>query len=281
MRLIADAGSTKSTWIAILADGSRRTYDTSPINALLMDDACIRRILADELQPLVASAEAVDKIWYYGAGCIPGKPSDDMRLRLTEATGCRDVEVATDMLLAARSLCGHKPGIACILGTGSNSCLYDGEAIIDNVPPLGYILGDEGSGAVLGRTLVSDVFKRRMPHHVADAFLKYCGLTYNEIISRIYREPAPNRFLASLVPFIAENIGIPEIEAMTIGAFRSFLQRNVGNYEGCRCLPVNFAGSVAWAFADQLGCACRAEGFHLGKIMRRPADNIADYHIAT
>ena len=181
------------------------------------------------------------------------------------------------MLGAARALCGTNPGIACIIGTGSNSCLYDGDKIVANVPPLGYILGDEGSGAVLGRTLVGLLLKGVLPSSLRDKFMEEYGLTTELVIDNVYRQPMPNRFLASLAPFIAEHREEPGIQEMLIQSFRLFFTRNVKMY-GHPEMPVNFVGSIAHVFLEELKRAASLEGLKMGKILRSPIAEIAAFH---
>ena len=187
------------------------------------------------------------------------------------------VHVASDMLGAARALCGHSEGIACILGTGSNSCLYDGHDIVANVPALGWILGDEGSGAVLGRTLVSDLLKGQLPVALRDAFLKEYDLTQDAIIQRVYRGEQPNRWLASLVPFLASHCNEPSVHDLLIRSFCRFLRRNVLAYARPD-LPVGFVGGVANQFEDELRAAVAAEGLLMGYIQREPIHGMVRYH---
>lgn len=280
MNLIADAGSTKTAWIQIADDGSgRRDFVTSGINALVMDGAQIEAVVQGELMAELADTP-LRRIFFYGAGCIPGAPSERIRTILASLPGSPRVEVASDMLLAARSLCGSEAGIACILGTGSNSCLYDGCSIVDNISPLGYILGDEGSGAVLGRTLVADILKRRLSPEIRDAFFARHHISQAEILEAVYRRPAPNAFLASFLPFIADHITDADIARLVFEQFSAFIRRNVAAYEGWRDIPVHFAGTTAWVFADTLRRVAEAEGFRLGRIVRYPADGIVNYHIS-
>lgn len=233
----------------------------------------IRKALLPELD-----VTTVESVYFYGAGCTPEKqPQVERALRqcLTISGTC---EVASDMLGAARSICGHEAGIACILGTGSNSCAFDGKNITNNVSPLGFILGDEGSGAVLGRTLVGDILKHQLPQHIVNRFHEKYNLTAADIIERVYRQKLPNRFLASFAPFLKENIGEPTIEALVKDGFRRFLQRNVKQYEGWQTLPVGFNGSVAVVFREQLEAVMQEEGLHLGRIIKAPMEGLAEYH---
>ena len=181
------------------------------------------------------------------------------------------------MLAAARGLCGHEAGIACILGTGSNSCFYNGEEIVNNISPLGFILGDEGSGAVLGKLLVGDILKNQLPPAIKEAFLKQFGLTAPEIIDRVYRQPFPNRFLASLSPFLAQHLEEPAIRSLVLNSFIAFLRRNVMQYD-YKQYPVHFIGSVAHCYKEVLQEAAQTTGIQIGKILQSPMEGLIQYH---
>ena len=209
MQLIADSGSTKVSWRAILDDGSVRAIETVGINPVFMEDAEIESILTEKLVPEIGTK--VDAIFFYGAGMVGGEISAKLERCFGKVFPGSTCEAASDVLAAARALCGHKPGIACILGTGSNSCFYDGEGIAENVRAGGFILGDEASGAYLGKRLISDFIKGLLPAPVENAFKKRYGLDYMTIVQKVYREPMPSRFLASFSPFIAEFRNHPHI----------------------------------------------------------------------
>ena len=198
MILIADSGSTKTDWCI----GSSFTIQTKGINPFHQSEEVIQQILTNELLPQMPEEVLIDAIYFYGAGCTPEK-SPIIQRTLSHCFPQCTIEVNSDLLGAARALCGKSPGIACILGTGSNSCFYDGQQITSNVSPLGYILGDEGSGAVLGKRLVGDCLKKQLPEHICHSFLDTFGLTPAQIIEKVYRQPQANRFLASLTPFLS------------------------------------------------------------------------------
>ena len=213
---------------------------------------------------------------FYGAGCINDK-AEAVHRALTRSLGTDAVEVCTDMLAAARALCGHKAGIACILGTGSNSCFYNGREIEVNVSPLGFILGDEGSGACLGKLLVGDLLKGQMPAALKDEFLSKYDLTSAEIIDRVYRRPFPNRFLAGLSPFLAGHLQKPCVRRLVTNSFRAFLCRNVKHYD-YRRYEVHFTGSIAFHYQPLLAKAAEAEGIRLGQVVKSPLEGLIGFH---
>ena len=215
MILIADSGATKTDWCLGEKTTDARVIQTQGINPFHQSAEHIYKVLTEELLPQLGEENHITHIHFYGAGCTPEK-SVIVKEQLQALSLDADIDVQSDLLGAARSLCGKEQGIACILGTGSNSCLYDGEKIIANVSPLGYILGDEGSGAVLGKRLVGDCLKHQLPEHICQAFLNETGLTPADIINKVYRQPQANRFLASLTPFLSAHREEPEIHDLLI-----------------------------------------------------------------
>jgi N-acetylglucosamine kinase-like BadF-type ATPase len=278
MILIADCGSTKIEWCLLDNKEIVKQIVTCGMNAIMLTEAEIEQRLRDELSNEVSGFNVSD-VYFYGAGCI----SDDICNNVAKAIRAniptaKNVEVSTDLLAAARALCGNKPGIACILGTGSNSCYYDGTNICDNVSPLGYILGDEGSGAVLGKILLGDVLKNQLPKHLCEKFLTQYGLDRLSIIRRVYKEPQGNRFMASITPFLIENISEPSIYAIVYNAFKSFFVRNIAQYDGYKSLDVNFIGSIAFYYKDVLEKVAADMGCRIGKILKSPMDGLIQFH---
>lgn len=276
MTLVADSGSTKTAWC--LTDGERRELlMTQGINPFQQNEREIVKLLREELLPSLSLGQEVMQVYFYGAGCTAEKCSVvASALRQILVKEAR-IFVGSDMLGAARSLCGDSPGIVCILGTGSNSCYYDGAVIVDNVSPLGYILGDEGSGAYIGRRLVGDVLKRQFSEAVCRLFAEETKLTTSAVVQKVYREPLPNRFLASLSPFCARHRDMEEIHEFLIDCFSEFFKRNVNLYEIPE-LPVNFVGSVAWFYRDELCETAERLGYRMGNVMQAPLEGLVRYH---
>lgn len=278
MILLADSGSTKTDWGLVENGKLVKRLRTSGMNPFQMSEEAITEEIKTHLVPELPGT-VLDEVHFYGAGCTKEKQpivEHALRANLTINGEC---EVASDMLGAARGICGHKPGIACILGTGSNSCSYDGKNLVKNVSPLGFILGDEGSGAVLGKLLVGDVLKNQMPEAITKRFFEKYKLTSAEIIDRVYRQPKPNTFLASFVPFLEENIDEPKIYNLVKESFRSFLRRNVMQYDGWQTLPIGFNGSIAKIYKKPLLEALEEEGMHLGRIIQAPMEAMVEYHV--
>lgn len=275
MRLIADSGSTKVSWRAMMDDGTVKAIETVGINPVFMDDATIEKILKEKLVPEIGTD--VDGVFFYGAGMVGGDISATLDRCFGKVFPGSKCETASDVLAAARALCGHKPGIACILGTGSNSCFYDGEGIAMNVKAGGFILGDEASGAYLGKQLVSDFIKGLLPEPVEREFVKRYGLDYKTIVQKVYREEMPSRFLASFSLFIADFRNHPYMVNMLKSSFDAFLRRNVAQYEW-RKYPVNFVGSIAYCYKDILEKCVGALGMRMGTVLKQPIDGLVEYH---
>ena len=278
MILIADSGSTKTDWCVVENGQPIQQISTKGINPFFQSEEEISNEIATSLLPQLKT-NALDAVYFYGAGCgFPDKIAMVHRAITKHLQIKREVEVNTDMLAVAHGLCRHEAGIACIMGTGSNSCYYDGKQIVSNVSPLGFILGDEGSGAVLGKLLVGDILKNQMTPELKEKFLKQFSLTPADIIDRVYRKPFPNRFLASLSPFLAQNIDEPCIHALVLGSFKSFLKRNVMQYENFRNSKVHFIGSVAFYYKTILAEAAQEMNIQLGSIIKSPMEGLIKYH---
>jgi len=275
MILIADGGSTKADWCLSTHGKQLQRITTRGINPYFLSEDAIEEEIRALLLPGLQT-HILDALYFYGAGCLPEK-IPMMKNVLGKYLKAKTIEVYSDMLAAARGLSGRNPGIVCILGTGSNSCYYDGEKIVSNVSPLGFILGDEGSGAVLGKLLVGDLLKNQLPPELKEKFLQEFDLTPGMIIERVYRQPFPNRFLASLSPFLLQNIGEPAVRSLVFNSFRSFLKRNVMQYDYKR-YPVYFIGSIAYHYREILEEAVLAAGMQLGGIMQNPMEGLVKYH---
>lgn len=295
MILIADSGSTKTDWLLLHSRGLRKgeviaTFHTQGITPIHQTPDVIRHILGQELMSQLSTfprAQLIDsgeldgsllsgvKVFFYGSGCTPAHVPQ-MKQMLAEVFP-REVEVHSDLMAAARALCQREEGIACILGTGANSCLYDGEAIVKNTPALGYILGDEGGGAVLGRNFMNAIFKNPKYAEIRDEYLKKEKLTQADIIQRVYREPLANRFLATTSLFIAEHMDNSLLKKLVVDNFRQFFRCNIVPYQRPD-LPVHFVGSMAHHYPEALKEAAMKEGFHVGTIVQSPIDGLVTYH---
>ena len=224
MKLVVDSGSTKTDWGFFNTVYDLKAVKTQGINPCHQSEEEIRTIIKSELIPNLQAVDlnAVSEVFYYGAGCATESICAQIAGILKEFLPNAVIKVDSDMLGAARALCGHSEGVACVLGTGSNSCLFNGKEIEDQVPSLGFILGDEGSSAALGRRLISDCLKRQLPESVSLEFMERYSLTKESIIENVYRKPLPNRFIAGFAPFVYEKRAVPEVHKMIIQCFSEF-----------------------------------------------------------
>ena len=276
MILIADSGSSKTEWVIIDSTKVNDPITTSGINPFYQNTANISTLLNQEFK---SSSKTFDAIYFYGAGCANEEKSEIVRSALAEFFTCSAIFIESDLLGAARSLCRHSEGFACILGTGSNSCHYDGSVITNNISPLGYILGDEGSGASLGKQLISDLLKFQLPEEIGAEFFNRYSTNRTEILDKVYRQPFPNRYLAGYAPFLLDHIQNPAIEQLVRSGLKSFITRNLLNYKEISRLPVHFTGSIAHYFKPQLRKLFDEEGLLLGQVSQKPISGLVQFHI--
>ena len=297
MILIADSGSTKTDWMLLHSSNPQlkheviATFHTQGITPIHQTAGDIRQILEQELMPQFSTFPRAAlihsgilettvfqnlNIFFYGSGCTPEHVPMMVQL-FNEELSPKSVEVHSDLMAAARALCQHEAGIACILGTGANSCLYDGEKIVQNTPALGYILGDEGSGSVLGRMFLNAIFKDPALADIRNEYLEAAKLTQADIIRKVYREPRANRWLASLAPFIHDHLSNAHVRQLVIDNFCNFFRKNIAPYQH-HDLPVHFVGSMAHHFEEDLSEAAKKEGYSICNILKSPIDGLLAFH---
>jgi N-acetylglucosamine kinase-like BadF-type ATPase len=276
MKLIADSGSTKTAWKLIGKSGEVKNIKTPGINPFFRSEQDISVELEKLLLP--ETGIEVQEIYFYGTGIINAEKGDIIKRALNRIYPKASIETYSDVLGAARALFGNKPGIACILGTGSNVCSYDGEIITGGVSPLGFILGDEGSGAVMGRKLLGDYFKEVMPSALRDEFTKRFNLTREEALNRVYRTEKPNQFLAEFTPFLSEFSDSEYCQKFVQRNFIEFFERNVNKLPNYGNYPIGFIGSVAWHFSSVLNETASCFGFKKTLIIKDPIDGLEKFY---
>ena len=274
--LIADSGSTKTDWVLCENGHVISRVKTQGLNPTIQTSDDIFAVLEAELVDAIDTT-APQEIFFYGAGCAYENANNRMRCALESVFTTKKINISSDLLAAARALCGHEEGIACILGTGSNSCLYNGKEIVENTPSLGYILGDEGSGAHLGRQLVSDCIKKQLKKEIRDKFMQQYNLDVASILERVYHTPLPNRWLASLTPFIQENRKDADMHAMITSCFTQFFKRNVMVYRHS-WLPIHIIGGLGINFTEEIKEAAESLGLSIGNIVESPMEGLIRYH---
>ena len=285
MILIADSGSTKVHWCLVTASGQCSDVYTDGLNPLFQTSDAMRNSICNQLLPQIAPllwAGTLTHVFFYGAGCTPEKKVF-VQKALENVFKKAEVSVESDMLGAARGLLGHNAGVACILGTGSGSCFYNGESIDWCVPSLGYILGDEGSAAVLGKRLVGDLLKNQLGEDLKASFFAEQETSMADIIEQVYRQPFPNRFLAKLSKFCADHIDDQRIHDLVYDHFVQFIRRNLVQYFkhsefSLQHSAVGFVGSIAYYYKPILEEAMQAEGLPMGTILKDPIEGLKEYH---
>lgn len=276
MVLIADSGSTKTEWCILHNGKPVKNILTSGINPYFQNPDEIKQEIEQKLLPPI-NGLTIKAVYFYGAGCSNPEKNQLIIDAIHHHLSC-PVEVFSDLMGAARALCGKQPGIACILGTGSNSCFYNGKDIVKNISPLGFILGDEGSGAVLGKVLVGDCLKNQLPLHLKNKFIEQFQLTPTIILEHVYKQPFPNRYLAKLSRFLIENITEPAIYNLVYDSFRSFFIRNVMQYDDYVDYPISFTGSIAFHYRNVLKEAAESLSLRIEQITQSPMEGLLSFH---
>lgn len=277
MKLIADSGSTKTTWALLESGIVKKTVTTAGLNPYFHQSESVEAVLMADLVPYVVT-DHVREVHFYGAGCSTEKNNDMIREAVLKFFRKADIRVYHDILGAARALFGDREGIAGILGTGCNSCYYDGQKSFSGVDSLGYLFGDEGAGSYLGKTFLGHYLRRELPADLRAAFDKRYGYTLEDILNSLYNRPYPNRFLASLSEFMAPNQRHPFIHDLVAASFIAFFNAQIRQYERHRELPVGFVGSIGHFYRDILLETASAEGIRVDTILRAPIDGLTAYH---
>jgi N-acetylglucosamine kinase-like BadF-type ATPase len=278
MIFIADGGSTKADWIIVDKNGNQTKSSTMGFNPFFYTEEVVVEELNKKFVHEVP-VKAAEKVYFYGSGC-----SDNLRKAVLERAFAKifpnaEIHVYHDLLASAKATCGDDPGIACILGTGSNSCLYDGIKEIDNVANLGYLLGDEGSGTHLGKKLIRAYYYRELPKELEEAFNKKYQLGKRELLNRLYDGQSGNVYLASFSKFLFEHKEHFYVQRIVARSLAEFIDRHVMKYEGHQTLPIHFVGSIAYYFSKVLKSLLAERNLTLGLIIKKPIENLVQYHL--
>ncbi len=276
MTIIADSGSSKIDWRLLANNGKIGQANCAGFNPYYQPIEDLRINIREALVPLVK--EPVEKIYFYGTGVSSVKNQNLIRNAFLEFFPEASIEIEWDLLAAARALCGHEAGIACILGTGSNSCLYDGEKITGQVANLGWILADEASGASIGRKLLFDYLRKKMPSALSEQFQKRFPFTREEFLEKIYQQEKPSTFLATFSKFIFQHLKEPYVYKLVYASFSEFYENNVMAYEGYKNLKVHFVGSIAFYYSDLLRQVANDKGITVRNILEAPIAGLTLYH---
>ena len=273
--LIADSGFTKTDWRLINKEGAIAQARTQGINPYYQTEEEMLEVIHNLYGQM---PESMDQIFFYGTGCSSGINRNKIAQLLKKYYPTAAIDVNHDLLAAARSLCGQEAGIACIIGTGTNSCSYDGDKIITNVPSLGWAIADEGGGTYLGKTLVTSYYRKEMPQHLRTLFKETYKLTKDSFLTHVYQEPMPGRFLSNFAKFIGQHINDPYMYQLVAEGFDTFLTKNVMKYDAYQELPVHFTGSVAYHFGTILRSVAQEKNIFVKHISEHPIAGLTLFH---
>ena len=276
VKLIADSGATKCEW-CLIDSGKKKRILTAGISPYFLNAEQIEQLLLKSLVPKLKDV-VVTAVHFYGTGLSNKNNVLILKTVLKKIFKKAKIAVETDLTAAARALCGRNKGIACILGTGSNSCFYDGKKIIKNSPGIGYILGDEGSGAYLGKKVIQYYLYQTFDEELMTSFQKRFLVDPIDILEHIYKKPLANRYLASFAIFLAENRGHYMIENIIEDGLNDFFFTHIYKYKESWTHPINFIGSIAFGFKDVLQELCNSYELELGKVQKAPMKGLIDYH---
>lgn len=277
MILVAESGSTKTQWCLITPNHIKNLVNTPGINPFTLTNNEIKTIM----RPISGCIEPnqLQKIYFFGAGCSTSANKEKIKNALANTLFCTNIEVDTDLKAACISLAGNKEGLIGLLGTGSNSCIWDGEKIIDNIPSLGYILGDDGGGVSIGKQLVADYLLKKMPQQLLEIFDNKYSITRDIVVERIYQRPMANRYLASFAPFAKENIDNEYCQQLIHYEFNNFIERNIMLYPNYKRHNLYFCGSTAYVHQNILKEICRKHNLQIKDIVKEPITNLANYYL--
>ena len=277
--IIADSGSTKCEW-SIITNGKKKSLTTTGMSPYFMTKDQIVEMLQKELTPKIKNVEA-SEVHYYGTGISNPENVKILKGALKKIfPSATTVNAHSDLLAAARALCGHEKGIACILGTGSNSCYYNGKKIMHNSPGLGYVLGDEGSGSYLGKKVIQYYLYNTFDEDLKAAFESHFNTNSVEILDNVYRKPYPNRYLASFTTFLSAYRGHFMVENILEDGLNDFFFYHLNKYPQSWTSPIHFVGSISFVFKDVIKELANSYQLEIGKILKAPMEGLVDYHQA-
>ena len=280
MKLIVESGATKTDWRLVADDGSVRSASSAGLNPSVLDPEQMNAVIGSVIPELNPEGRSVSEIYFYGAGLVDDAAAAPLAEALEMWCPFSRMEFHSDMLAAARALFGDGSGVVAIMGTGSNSCLYENGKIVRNIRPGGFILGDEGSGAALGRALISDFVKGLLPGCLESELVEKYDIDYQEIVRKVYRESMPSAFLASFAPFVLEHIDDPYMERLADECFDSFMRRSLSRYalEDGSLPVVGVVGSLGCAFEERIRKAGVRYGLEFSVFLKSPAERLVEYH---
>jgi len=276
--LIADSGSTKTDWVLLQKNKVIKHVKTIGFNPYFQTKDEISLEVTNNLKPhLIEYISKIKELHYYGAGCSTFENCSLLEDTLTITLNIPKIKIAHDLLAAARALCKKEWGIACILGTGSNSCLYNGKTILENVPSVGYLWGDHGSGAQIGKFFIHDYFKENLPPELKKAFQKE-GFNREKILNNTYKSTMPSRYLATISMFVGKYKNHPFIQELLYVSFDSFFKQQINKYTDSKKYKVSIAGSIGFYYHEIIEQVAIDNGYELGNIIQSPIEGLIAYH---
>lgn len=277
MKLIVDTGSTKTEWAVLDGNQVVESFITKGFNPYYTKPEEIGNSIKEAL-PVSFEPAKINHLYFYGTGCSTKDNCNLVQSILRKFFTNAEISVSHDLKGAAVALLKNNRGIACILGTGSNSCLWDGNEVVENVPSLGYLLGDEGSAVYLGKLLLKTMLGGKADKEITQAFYDYVGMNFTEVLHKIYKDHYANRWIAGLSPFVTEHISHPQIKEIARQNFQDFIENQVSEYTGFRNLEISFLGSVAYHLQGVLKEVMQDNGLKTGMILKSPMDGLIEYY---
>jgi glucosamine kinase len=279
MIVVADSGSTKTDWVFIDTENNKTfTIKTTGFNPYFQSSEVIYQTIVKEFGAQIEILPAVKEVFYYGAGCSSEDKNEIVASALRRLFSNASIEVQHDMIAASRATLGNEPGIACIIGTGSNSCVWDGYEIVHNIPSHGYVFGDEGSGAYLGIELLKLFLNNQMSPALRAEFFKEYNEDEDSILTRVYKGVGPNVYLATFAKFYRNHLHFPELKEVIENAFKKFFDTRIVKYPNYKSYKLGFVGSIAFHFNDILKSVADSYGMQIETVTKCPIDNLVIYH---
>ena len=277
--LIADSGSSKTDWVWIDSNSNSRYFSSKGLNPHFLSREEISESVANLVKTNIRDIK-VDQVFFYGAGSGNLSNNEILRDVFTQIFPSAKVHIETDLLAAAKACFGKSEGITCILGTGSNTCVYDGEKIIKKIPSLGFVLGDEGSGGYFGKKLLNSYYYKNMPLELREELENETDMNLDSVLNRVYKQPQANRFVASFTEIVSAFKDHAFIKEMVREGFEDFADKQLSYFEEASSLKIGFVGSIASVFEDLLKEVLKERGMEVSVIVRNPLEKLAEYHIS-
>jgi glucosamine kinase len=277
MILVADSGSSKTDWLIENPGGEPEEFKTDGLNPYFMSEKEIVKILQSQGAELIKRNHRISEIFFFGAGCSNPDRREIVSNALSQVFPKTFVSVDSDLLGSAYATCGKEKGLCCVLGTGSNISFFNGEEIFEGKQGLGFVLGDEGSGSWFGKALITDFLYGNMPHEIALAFNNRYHLEKEAVIRNVYQKSKPNSYLASFARFLSEVRKSDYAQSLLRKGLSEFIETNIKTYPEYHSYKCHFVGSIAYQFSDELKALCSEKGVHVGKIIKKPVNDLLDF----